>query len=223
MNVIDRLGALAGAGAAVLIVSYEEHNLLGGADPALPSSEVADTLVAGSADGGARFAAQLGLIGVVLLVIFAARLHGALSDAAPRAAWLPITVVAGAILLGGVVLIEIGFTYAATELADYGDDTAAARVFALWGWNIAGIFAPGLGALVAGTTAVVLTTKPFPEWYRWVCVLLLLGMTVIWGLGAPGFATVFGFLWMVLTSLMLTFRRTPAALPIVEVSVPAAV
>ena len=80
-------------------------------------------------------------------------------------------------------------------------------MFALWGWNVAVLYLPGLALLAIGTTVIALNTEPWPEWYRWVSTLLLLAMVVISGLGAPGFATGPGFLWMMVTSLMLTIRR----------------
>ena len=151
------------------------------------------------------------MIGVFLVIVFASRLYTVLADAAGPNSWLPIAALAGGILLGGVVLLQIGFTFAASELGSYGDDIQIARMFSLWGWNAATIYAPPLALLLASGTAVALTAEGFPEWFRWASTLLLLAMVTIVALGAPGFATGAGFLWMALASLMLTIRPPRAA------------
>ena len=209
MNLIDRAAALAGIGAVGLIFYFEEHNVLGPVDPTAPTSEIAENIAAGRVSG--RLGAQLAMIGVFLVIVFSSRLYTALLTAAGRDSWLPITALAGGILLGGIVLLQIGFTFAATELDAYGDDIQIARMFALWGWNAATMYAPPLALLVASGTAVALTAESFPEWFRWASTLLLLAMLAIVALGAPGFATGAGFLWMILASLLLAIRPPAGA------------
>ena len=152
MSLIDRAAALAGIGAVALIFNFEEHNVLGPVDPTAPTQEIADSIASGCT--AARLGAQLAMIGVFLVIVFASRLYTVLADAAGPNSWLPIAALAGGILLGGVVLLQIGFTFAASELGSYGDDIQIARMFSLWGWNAATIYAPPLALLLANGTAV---------------------------------------------------------------------
>jgi hypothetical protein len=210
MSLTDRAGGLAGLGPAIYIL------FLPGCicDLWIPTigmevgPEDSSALVAKAfaANGeSVRVGAYLGLIAVFLLVMFFARLYGALRDASGPSSWLPNMALAGGILMAGVLLIEIGLGFASSELSSYGEETQVVRFFILWSWNSANLFAPPFAIALVSTTLVVLSALAFPQWYRWASVALLVLLLVASGvLRAPGLALVPGMLWLFLTSFVLT-------------------
>ncbi len=205
MRLIDRAGALAGIGATVLIllfVGMTDVSSEPNSGPEDPSSQLARALAANRES--ARLGSYLGLIGVFLLVVFAARLYGALREASVPGSWVPVMSVIGGVLLAGTLLVDIGFAYAASELSSYGEDTQVAKLFILWGWNSANLYAPSFVIIIGSSTAVAFSARAFPYWFRWASVLLLVLMLLIVGvMRAPGLATAPGMLWMILASLVL--------------------
>ena len=222
MSVIDRIGGAAGLGGAVyffflpgcvcdLWMGKSGHTVDIG--PETPTAEVARTFVAET--DAARASAYVGLVAVLLLVVFFARLYGALQDASAPSGWLPMVTFAGGLLMAGVLLFDIGLSFAASELRDYGGETEVLRFFPLWRWNSANLFAPPFFLALFGTTFVAWSTRAFPNWYRWaspaLLVLLLLSAGV---LRAPGLAVFPGTLWMFLTALVLATRAIDTQEPL---------
>ena len=209
MSLIDRVGTLAGVGAAIyflfLPVPTSEVNV----EPGQASSEIAEALAGNR--GPARLGASLGLIAVVLLVTFFCRFYGELRNASERDSWLPLVTLAGGILLAVVLLFEIGIAYAASELSSYGDETQIAKLFVLWEWNSATLFAPPFALILLSTTVVATSVSAFPNWYRWATMGLLVLLLLIAGFIGPGLAIAPGTLWMFFTSLMLGTRSPRVA------------
>jgi hypothetical protein len=212
MTFIDRVAGVAGIGAGVYLLFLPGcvcdlwmPRVGGDMSPEDPSSVIASTLIA--TNGSRRVSAYLGLLAVFLLVIFFARLHGALRVASGPVSWMPTLTVAGGVLLGGVLLVEVGIAFASSELASYGGETEVVRLFVLWGWNSASLLAPPLALALTGTTVVAFSSTAFPKWYRWAS-LVLLGLLVLIAvvIRAPGLGIAPGMLWVFLTSFVLILR-----------------
>jgi hypothetical protein len=205
MSVLDRAGGAAGiVGVALALVFLALVD--SGAD-AVDSSPVAAAALVDNRDS-ARLGAYLGLLASFLLIIFVSRLYGALRDVAGSRSWFPGVALVGGAVLVGVLLIEVGFTFAASELRSYGQDAPVARLFILWSWNSANLFVPGFAALVTGSTLVGFSAKAFPPWFRWLSAALLLLMLLMAAAGVPGLATAPGLLWVGLASILLTLTPT---------------
>ena len=214
MTLIDRIGGAAGIGAGIYFLFrpgcicdlwIDETRAAYDIAPETSSAEIARAFAANTES--ARMHAYIGLIAVFLLLLFFSRLHGSLRDAAGPSSWLPTAALAGGVLLAGELTFDIGLTFAASELTDYGNETEVLRFFPLWGWYSATLWAPPFVLALLGTTLVAWSTEAFPEWYRWtsavMCGLLLL-ITVA---GMPGLAIAPGMLWMFATGFLLTVRQ----------------
>ena len=202
MSVIDRAGFLAGALGTALVLAYVGL-AESGAEPEDSSSVIAAALVENQ--DSARLAAQLGLLAALLLTVFTSRLHGTLRSAAGPDSWFPTLALVGGVLIVGVLLVEAGLTYAASELESYGSDSQFTRLFIVWSWNSANLYAPGFIALLGGSTLVAFTAKAFPTWLRWTgAVLLTLSVFLVAVLRVPGLATAPGSLWVMLASVTLS-------------------
>jgi hypothetical protein len=204
MALADRAVALAGIAGAVLILLFVSLTEPSGS-PDDPSSALARALVDNR--DSARTGAHIGLIAVFFLIMFMSQLYGTLRDASGPTSWFPTLALVGGILLSGVLLTEVGFAFASSELASYGEDTQIAKLFILWPWNSANLLAPPFAALLAGGTLVAFSADAFPTWFRWAGAVLLTLMLLIAGvLRAPGLATAPGTLWIILASGMLASR-----------------
>ena len=200
-RLIDRVGALAGLAAAVLIVIVVSLSEPPG-EPDDPAAVLARELARNR--HASRVGAYLALLAAFLLVVFVARLHGALREASGPSSWFPTVAVIGGMLLVSILLVEAGFGFAASELRTYGQDTEVAKLFVLWSWNSANLLAPPFSAMLAGSTIVAFSTSAFPTWFRWAGVLFLAVMLIlVAALRAPGLAAAPGTLWLVLASLVL--------------------
>lgn len=89
-----------------------------GTNPDDPSAVIAEALVDNRSD--IRLGAYVGVLAAFLLIVFVARLHGALRHAAGPDSWFPTLALVGGILLVAILLVEAGFTYAASELRSFG-------------------------------------------------------------------------------------------------------
>lgn len=217
MTLIDRIGGVAGIGAAIYVMFLPgcvcdlwlpETGPGLEIAPETPSAQIARAFAANAE--ASRISAFIGLIAVFLLLVFFSRLHGALRDAAGPSAWLPTTALVGGVLMAGVMMFEIGLAFAASELADYGDETQVLRFFPLWGWNAAALMSPPFALALFGTTFVTWSTQVFPNWYRWASTVLFVLLLLIAGVvRAPGLAIAPGMLWMFATALLLTTRHIP--------------
>jgi hypothetical protein len=219
MSLIDRIGGMAGIGAAIYVMFLpgcvcdlwiKEAGPGIEIAPETPSAAIGRAFAANSE--ASRASAFIGLIAVFLMIVFFSRLHGALRDVSEPTAWLPLTVLAGGVMLAGVISFEVGLGFAASELNDYGTETQVLRFFPLWGWNSATLFAPPFALALFGTTLSIWSARAFPAWYRWACAVLFVLLLLIAGvLRAPGLAIAPGMLWMLLTGLLLTIRSPRAA------------
>jgi hypothetical protein len=181
------------------------------ANPDDASSVVAAALIDNR--DAARLGAYLGIVAAFLLIVFVARLHGALRNVANPGSWFPGLALVGGAVLVGVILVEVGFTFAATELQSLGEDAPAAKLFVLWSWNSANLAAPGFAALLAGSTLVSFTANAFPPWFRWAGAGLLLLTVIVWAAGTPGLALAPGIVWVGLASVLLTVSAATVPQP----------
>ena len=173
---VDRVGGAAGFGGMALVfvfVAMSEPL----ADPEDPSSVIAQALVDNK--DSARLGAYVALIAAFLLIVFVSRLHGALRDLAGSSSWHPTVALVSGITLVGVVLIESGFTFAASELESYGQDPQVAKLFLLWSWNSASLYAPAFAGLLGGCTLVAFSANAFPTWFRWTSAALLVLLVLL--------------------------------------------
>lgn len=219
MRLIDRVGGLAGTGAAIYIlflpgcicdlwIPRTQANL----EPGAPSGVIAKAFAANR--DSHRVGAFIGLIAVFLLIIFFSRLYGALKDVSKPGSWLPIMVLASGVLMAGSLLFEIGLGFSASELSFasrgsnlYEQETVVARIFLIWGWNSAHLLAPPFALALAGTTFTAWSASAFPKWYRWASVALLVPLLLISVvMRAPGLGIAPGMVWMFLTSFVLAIR-----------------
>ena len=215
MSLIDRIGGAAGIGAALYLMFLpgcvcdlwlQETGPGIEIAPETPTADIARAFAANAE--ATRTSAYIGLIAMFLLLVFFSRLHAALRDAAGPRAWVPTTSLLGGVLLAGVMTFNIGLDFAASELADYGDETQALRFFPLWGWNAAALMSPLFALALFGTTSVAWSTQAFPQWYRWVSTVLLVLLLLIAGIARlPGLAIAPGMLWMFTTAVLLTVRN----------------
>ena len=216
MKLMDRVAGACGIVGVPLVVVFLSRSTPN-ANPDDPSSVIAKALVDNR--DSARLGAFLGLLGAFLLIVFVSRLHGILRNATGPAAWAPTVALIGGILLVATIVVDAGFSFAASELQSYGQETQVATFFLLWSWSSANLYAPGFAALLTGASLVVFRSNTFPGWYRWISVALLavIALLVIvfraaWFVAAPG------SLWIVITSILLAVvpveareRRTDAA------------
>jgi hypothetical protein len=157
----------------------------------------------------ARVGAYVALLAAFLFVLFVSRLHSDLRTASAPGSWLPTASLLGGFLLIGWLLVEAGFTFAASEPESYGEDTQVAKLFTLWSWNSANLLAPSFAALLGGSTFVGFSARIFPPWFRWSGVVFLaLMLVIVAGLRAPGLAAAPGTLWIILASVVLATDRS---------------
>jgi hypothetical protein len=220
MSLIDRIGGLAGIGAAIYVLFLpgcvcdlwlSESGPGIEIAPETPTAEIARSFIANAE--AARTGAYIGLIAIFLLVVFFARLHGALRAAAGPRAWLPSVALVGGILMAAAMTFEVGLGFAASELGDYGNETEVLRFFPLWGWNAAALMAPPFALALFGTTFVAWSTHAFPQWYRWTSTVLMILLLLISAAGLPGFAIAPGMLWLLASGIVLTFHANPSSGP----------
>jgi hypothetical protein len=208
MTIVDRIGALCGlVGVPLLVLAVVL------VDPASPleaspsgSAELVARALTENADA-ARAGAYCGLAGVFFGAVFFARLHGVLSSAAGPGSWLPHVALIGGSAFLTMHLVGVGFAFAASEIDSFDDDPQVAMMIIAHGWSFATVFAPCLAAVMASVTMVAFTTQAFPAWFAWVAGVLLAGIVMISVLGAPGLASMVGFLGLLVVSAVLTFRR----------------
>ena len=214
MSWIDRLAGLTGVAAAFYLLMLPgcvcdlwTSSPAMDVEPGDPTARIAASLAASSAAG--RTGAHLSLLAVFLLVVFFARLHGALRQTVGPASWLPSLALAGGVLMAAVVLLDSGLAFAAAELGAQEHGAELGRLFVLWGWNSASLFAPPFALALVSTTAAGFSDGLFRPWYRWVSALLLVLLVLAAAVvRAPGLALFPGVVWMFLTAFQLS-RTTP--------------
>lgn len=208
MSIIDRVGALAGFVGVALLVAYV--TLVDPTSELNPNPEASSKLVARAlaenADS-ARAGVWCGLAAGFFLIVFFARLHGALRSAVGPDSWLPSVVLIGAAGFVATLLVDAGFSLAASEPSGYDKDTQVAMMILLFGWNSASLFAPCLTAVMAAGTAIAYLSHAFPTWLAWAGVALLLCVLALSASGAAGLATGPGLLWLLLMSVVLATHR----------------
>lgn len=216
-RVVDVVMSGAGLAAVVLLgfalilgdTADQESN----PNPTQSAELLAEALVLNREEG--RMGAYLLLPAALLLLLFVGRLAGYLRHLGAESEWMSLTVLAGGTVFAGVVLVDAGFAFAASELGTYGSDPAVAKTLFLWSWNSAFLYAAPLTAMAAGTTLTAFAQTVFPAWTRWVSFALVTLMLLGFLIGVPGMATGVGLLWLSLTSIILTLtmlapgRSTP--------------
>ena len=216
MKLMDRAAGACGIVGVALVVAFVSLSTPN-ANPDDPSSAIAEALVDNRDD--ARLGAYIGFFGAFLLIVFVSRLHSALRNATGPATWAPTVALIGGTLLVVTLVVDAGFSYAASELHSYGLETQVATFFLLWSWSSANLYAPGFAALLTGASLVVFRSNTFPGWYRWISVALLTVIALlVMVLRATWFVAAPGSLWIVITSILLAVvpveaseRRTDAA------------
>lgn len=151
MGLTDRVGALAGITGSVLVFVFVTLAEPAG-DPDDPSALIAKAAVDNR--DSARVGAYVALLAAFSFVLFVSRLHSTLRRATGPESWLPTAALVGGILLIVWLLVEAGFTFAASEPESYGGDTQVAKLFTLWSWNSANLLAPAFAAVVGASTFV---------------------------------------------------------------------
>ena len=207
MSMIDRIGALCGvvgvplSAAAVFLV-----------DPVSPleasptaSSKVVVQALAKNA-GDAQAGAWCGLAGALLLAVFFARLYGALRTSTGPDSWLPHVVLLGGSAYVAMVLVGVGFAFAAGDSDSLANNPQVAMMIILFGWYFPAVYAPGTAAVMFSVTAVALTTKAFPTWFTWAAGAVLVGIVLISATGAAGMAAVAGFFGLLMVAAVLVFH-----------------
>ncbi len=220
-SLLDRLGALSGLVAGALIASGailgDPYDAATDPDPTDPAAALAEALIANREQ--ARLAAYLALAGVFFLLWFVARLGVHLRTTGSSGEWFALVAYGGGFVTGGVLLVNIGFGFAASELSSYGANTQVAKVLFLWGWNSAALLAAPLGALVLATSLATFRHGVFPTWFRWFSVLIIAVLLLLTISGTVGLAAVAGIMWIMVTSVALSIR---AGLPTEALRPPAA-
>jgi hypothetical protein len=204
MRLQDRLGALCGA-AAVLLASLAlfldypatSLNLNPTTSGSLMASAYADHTATARAGGWCGVAAAF------LLLVFAARLHGALRARAAYGDWTPTLAPLGGAVLAGTVLIDAGIAFSVGERAGYVGDPAVIKTFFLYGWNSTFLYVPSLAAIVLATTVGAFRTGALPRWFGWVGVAVLAAMVACLILNGAGAATFPGLACVGFASLVL--------------------
>jgi hypothetical protein len=206
----DRLGALSGVLAGLLMAAGfmlgDPYDPATDPDPTDPSPLLARALIDNRDE--ARLGAYLGLAGVFLLFWFLGRLYRQLREAESAESWLALVAFGGGLAAGGVVLVGMGFLFAASELSSFGDDTSVAKVIVLWGWNSASLLAPPLAALVVASTVSAFRFGALARWVAWFGAVMVLALVATTVLGTPGLGAAIGLLWMVVASVGLLFTPT---------------
>ena len=214
----DRLGAVSGALAVVLtivaVLLIDPYDAATDPNPTQPSAVLAQASLANRDE--ARPGSYLGLAGAFLLLWFLGYLHRHLRRAEGPDGWLASVAYAGGLVTVGMLLLQVSFSLAESELTNYGEDTQVAKTFFVYGWNFAAVLAPPLGALAAATTVLGFRFAALPRWFCWVSLLFVAGMLGMAPVG-PGLAAIVGLAWVALVSLALfiqTWRDEGQAPPI---------
>ena len=209
MPLVDRLAALSGLAGAVVImaaVTLADPASTGlDPDPSDPSSLIARALVVNLEQ--ARIGAQLLLLGSFFLLWFWSYLYSHLRKAEETSGWAAGLVLGGGFVLVALLLIDSGFTYAASEIKDYAGDTQVAKMVHLWGWNADSLLAPGFAAILFGSAVAGFRHRAIQRWLAWLSVAMLVTLIGIAVLIGPGLAAGVGFLWTVIASLTLAVAR----------------
>lgn len=218
----NRFGALCGvigvplAAAAMILVDPASPLE---ASPSHPAQVVAQALADNADD--ARLSAQCGLVSVLLMAFFFARLHGVLRSAAGPGSWLPAVVLLGGSAFLAAQIVQVGFAFAAAETDAFAENPQVAMTFIAFGWWFPAVYAPCVAAVLASVTIVAFTNTAFPTWFAWVTGGFLAAMVVISVLEATGMASVVGFLGLLIVAVVVTFQREEsAATPSVGVNLP---
>lgn len=202
---MDRVAALSGLAAPIAIlagVSLAEV----GANPTQPSPVIAEALALNHKQ--IRLGAQLTLLGAFLMLWFVSYLYSRLRRAETTMGWPSALVLGGGIVAAALILVEGGFYYAGSELADYGDDTQVAKIILLWGWNSASLLAPAFGAVLFGSAWAGFRHAGLPRWLTWFTGIMFVILVVIGVvLQTPGLGALAGSLWFMVASVTLALNE----------------
>lgn len=169
-------------------------------DPTDPSASIARALLEVRSD--ARTGVVLGLVGAFLLIWFVAYLRAHLARYEGSTGWMSAAAHGGGLVAVALLLVGHSITLAATEITEYGGDAVVAKVFLTHGWNYFYVVSPPLMALVAAASVVGLRFGALPKWLAILgLVMLVLPLVLGAGLGA-----MLGLVWILLASVVLTFK-----------------
>lgn len=169
-------------------------------DPTDPSSSIAQALL--KVRSGARTGVVLGLAGAFLLIWFVAYLRAHLARYEGSTGWMSTAAHGGGVVAVALLLCGHSITLAATEITEYGGDAVVAKVFLTHGWNYFYVVSPPIMALVAAASVVALRFGGLP---RWLAILGLIMLVLPFVAGA-GLGAMLGLVWMLLASVVLTFK-----------------
>lgn len=116
----------------------------------------------------------------------------------------PLTVALGGGLITAGVLVVVGLIgIAQGQLESYGTDPVVARTLLVLGWNGMWMVAPGLTALIGGTTLITFNYASLPKTIGFIgTIVAILLLTPWWGFGIVG-----ALIWMTATSITLGIRE----------------
>jgi hypothetical protein len=217
----ERLGAMAGIGAALILIGIIV------VIPTGPSADASGEEIKAAllAQGNAMLVGHY-LEGLMLMLFlwFAASLHDVLRRAEAGAETLATTMLGGAIATVAVILVAHAIQAAlALRIAPDGDPALLQALFALAAM-VDAFFAIPLAVFLAATGAVVVRSGAISRWLGWaagvIALLLVVGLAgtladtgPLVGVGIVGFLLF--VLWLLAASSML-LRRGEARRPIVR-------
>jgi hypothetical protein len=213
MTMAEKLGAAAGAWAAVWLALH--YLILQGAaaDPSLPDAEYVRALL------GERmtweWATALRVMGGIMIIWFMGSLAGRLRRAEGEPGRLASIAFGIGVVWGAIWLLSAMFNSVAIVLASQYQNPAGARLAGILAREILLILTPSLVfTLGLATSFVTLRFGGFPKSYAYATgafTVLLFGLTVTdwYGPGNLGpLIMVLAFAWFAVTSLLCTKRAT---------------
>lgn len=199
----ERLGALAGAAAVVVLVAGSSIGDTGGKgiDPTMSPAAIVAAMR--PLVGQMQVGASLLCLSAVLLLVFLGPLWRRLRSASEAVA---VVGVAGGILAATLLVLAAGDGISMATAAELGDGTTA-QVLVTSGWETARILAVPFLAMVAAAVVAGFTPGTFPTWFRWfsagMAVLLVLALAPV---GPAGLLGLLGTLWVLVASVLLAVR-----------------
>lgn len=203
----DCVGALSGAAAVGLTIVYmtlaDPYDATTNPNPYQSSDVIAQALIANR--DNAQAAVYFGLGSAFLLLWFFGYLRHYLQRAEGQDGWLTSVAYGSGLVVVGLVILSVSFTLAESTVSTYGADTQVAKTFLVYGWNAATVQSAPLGALVTSSMVLGFRHAALPSYLTWFSVPVLAFMLVM-GVSAGGQATVVGYVWVALTSIVLSIR-----------------
>ncbi len=120
----------------------------------------------------------------------------------------PLTVaLGGGLMTAGMLVVVALIGIAQGQLESYGGDAVVARTLLTLGWNGMWMIAPGLTALIGGTTLITFNYETLPRAIGFIgTIVAILLLTPWWGIGIVG-----ALIWVGATSITLGIRELRAS------------